>query len=179
MLEKDGIHKLLVLKAFYLGRALSDHKDKTWALDVINRAIEQLKGLPDRQSKIRLLFYLLLKAEANRQSDNVVEIREYAKKVASELGGEVFHDFISIENATQTLKRAYGLEKGFIADKGIKNTIEAKVVGYGYDKHLEYYDAACRAVGIDPNKLSAKGFNFLHKVSLTKMLESHGIKGLP
>lgn len=176
---KNNVNKLLVLKAFYLGRALSDHIDKTWAIDVINRAIEQLSELPDSQSKVRLLFYLLLKSEINRQSDNVFETREYAKEVATDLGGEIFHDFMSIENATQTLKAAYGLEKGFIADRGVKNTITSKEVGFGYNKHIEYYDIACSAVGIDPNKLSDKDFDFLHKVSLTKMLESHGIKGIP
>ncbi|GBC61281.1 hypothetical protein DENIS_2241 [Desulfonema ishimotonii] len=177
-MEKKNVNKLLVLKAFYLGRALSDHEDKNWAIDVINKAIEQLGEQPAHQSKVRLLFYLLLKAEINRQSDNVFEIREYAKEVATDLGGEIFHDFMLIENATQTLKRAYGLEKGFIADQGVKNNIEFKVVGFGYKKHIEYYDIACKAVGIDPNKLSDKDFNFLHKVTLTKMLESHCIKGI-
>jgi hypothetical protein len=176
IMKKKNINKLLVLKAFYLGHALSDHENKKWAVDVINKAIEQLSEKHDRQSKIRLLFYLLVKSEINRQHDNVFETREYAKEVATDLGDEIFQDFMSIENATQTLKRAYGFEKGFIADQGVKNPIESKTVGFGYKKHVEYYDTACQAIGIDPNKLSNSDYNFLYKVPLTKILESHGIK---
>ena len=174
-METNRRDKLLVLKAFYLGHKLSDHSDKVSALEMINKAINQLKQLKDSQSKLRLLFYVLLKAETNRHGTDVVETRKYAKELASELGGIIFEDFMSIENETQTLKKVYGINKGVIADKGIKTT-DIRVVGTGFNKHVERYDIACGAVGVNPNNLSAKELHFLHQVPLAKMLEAHGIQ---
>ena len=56
--------KLLVLKAFYMGHAISEKKHTiSVALDMVETAIRKFAASEDSQSRLRLLFYLLLKAE--------------------------------------------------------------------------------------------------------------------
>lgn len=175
-MDKNRINKLLVLKAFYLGRAISEKNDFIWAIQEIDTAISRLELLHDDKSRLRLIFYVLLKAEARREFDDVLEIRKYAKKISSEIIEEIYDDYMRIENATQTLKKAYGLEKGYIADKGIKNSSGSRTVKNRNKITTEYYDTACAVIGININELSNKELNFLHNVSLVEMLKYHGLQ---
>ena len=154
-------HKLLVLKTFYLGRAISEKKTtKSQALDMIARAIAILEERADRKSRVRLLFYLLLEAEALRGSDAMYELREKAKAISSELDANIFEDYMLIEEITQTRKKAYGLHSGQISDQGVRSGMH---VDWGFDGSRVwsvYSDDASRALGIDTECLSKKSFTF-------------------
>lgn len=171
--------KLLVLKAYYMGHAIAQKKQiESVALKMAGAAIAKLEQSDDPQSKVRLLFYVLLKCELLRETQKVVELRKQAKAIAQDIGGHVFDYFMALEEATQTTKKAYGLQKGIIADKGIQTTVNY-TVSDGFNVWVISYDAACRALGVDENRLSNNERHFLHKVSLKEMLTKHGIEYAP
>lgn len=171
--------KLLVLKAYYMGHAIAERNhNKYTALKMIDAAILTLEVNNDPQNRVRLLFYVLLKSEILRDDQQVVESRRRAKAIAEDMGGNVFDYYMAVENATQTKKKAYGMQKGVIADKGVQTTVRYTVTD-GYNVWVVSYDAACRALGVDERRLSEKELHFLHKVSLKEMLEKHGIDYTP
>jgi len=168
--------KLLVLKAFYMGYSISERKHNVIvALEMIEAAIRQLEGSQDRQGWLRLLFYLLLKAEILRSKPEVLEIRASARDISRRIGGHVYDYFMAVEDGTQTLKKAYGLQVGVIADEGVKPTV-SYTGGHGFNLFTVRYDAACRALEVDEQLLTEKEIHFLRKVSLREILEKHGIQ---
>jgi len=171
--------KLLVLKAYYMGHAIAEtNHNKNTALKMIDAAISKLESQKDPQSQVRLLFYVLLKSEILRDDQQVIDLRRRAKEVAEHIGGNVFDYYMAVEDATQTRKKAYGMQKGIISDKGIQTTVSYTVTD-GYNVWVVSYDAACRALGVEERRLSEKELHFLHKVSLKEMLEKHGIEYPP
>lgn len=168
--------KLLVLKAFYMGHAISEKTHNIpVALTMVNKAIQSLQGSFDNRALLRLLFYVLLKAEILRQSPDVLAIRAYAREISQRIGGNVFDYFMAIEDGTQTRKKVYGLQVGVIGDEGIKPTV-SYTVGDGFNIWLVRYDAACRALGVDERRLTERETHFLRKVTLREMLEKHEIE---
>ena len=171
--------KLLVLKAYYMGHAVAQKKhNESEALKMADSAIAKLEQFSDSQSKVRLLFYVLLKSEILRETQDVIELRRRAKAIAEDIGGNVFDYFMAVEDATQTRKKVYGIQTGIIADKGVQSTVRY-TVSDGFNVWVVSYDAACRALGIDENRLSDKDRHFLYKVSLKEMLEKHGVEYAP
>ena len=56
-----SIEKLLVLKVFILAHKISSKQtSKTMALDMVNVAIDKLRGSIGKENSLRLIFYLLL-----------------------------------------------------------------------------------------------------------------------
>lgn len=168
--------KLIVLKAFYMGHAISEKKHNiAIALDMVETAIRNFVASQDSQGRLRLLFYLLLKAEILRETPEVVNIRAHAKEISLRIGGRVFDYFMAIEDSTQSRKKVYGMQVGVIADEGIKPTV-SYTVSDGFNVWTVRYDAACRALGVDERRLTEKESHFLRKVTLKEMLEKHGVK---
>jgi len=167
--------KLLVLKAFYMGHAISEKKHNiSVALDMANTAIQKFETTDGSQGKMRLLFYLLLKAEILRETPEVIKIRARAQEVSRQIGGHIFDRYMAIEDSTQSRKRVYGMQVGVIADEGIKPTV-SYTVSDGFNVWTVRYDAACRALGIDEQRLTEKEDHFLRKLTLKEMLEKHGV----
>lgn len=166
---------LLVLKAFYLGRAISDKKQSiALALPMIDAAVDALGKNQDPQSRMRLAFYLLLKAEILRESSQVIELRARAQAVAP----NIFENFMAIEDATQSSAARYGMHEGVIADEGVK--IRRQAHWYLVGKSIaEVGDFAMMALGVDERNISDKEMNFLHKVTLLDLLMHHGIPYAP
>lgn len=172
-LEPD---KLLVLKAFYMGRAIATRpRGKSDAIRMIDTAISQLQNSNDSRSQVRLLFYLLLKSEALRGDLDIVALRKHAKTIAERIGGHTYQYFMALEEATQTRKKIYGVELGIIADKGIQ-TGEDRMLDSDLSSQEPRNDLACRALGVDRTELSTKELHFLHKISLKALLDQHGIE---
>lgn len=147
---------LLVLKAFYMGHAISEKKHNiAIALDMVEAAIRKFARSENRQDKLRLLFYLLLKAEILRETSKVVEIRALAKEVSQQIGGEIFDFFMAIESSTQPTASHIGDSR--VATKTAR------------------WNAACRALGIDERRLTKQENHFLKTVTLKKMLEKHEV----
>ncbi|KMQ76907.1 hypothetical protein [Marinobacter subterrani] len=166
-------HKLLVLKAFYLGQGIA--KKGTYvapAVAMVDAAIAFLEPKQDETSRVRLLFYVLLKAEILRSNPSVADLRSRARNISRAMGSEMFDEYMAVEEETQTRVRAGGIQKGVIADQGIRTT-ETFLAKYGSFVKTEVVDYACKALGI--RSLSDKEFHFVHKTSLKELLEKHGV----
>ena len=165
------LHKLFILKAYYMGHAISEKKSGVQqAIAMADAAITELEDKNDEQNRLHLLFYILLKTEILRATSDISELRKRAKKISQELSLPIYEDYMMVEDATQTRKKAYGLETGVIADKGVQTTVSYTVTD-GYNVWLISYDAACRALNVDENSLSDQEMHFLHKTTLKEMLE--------
>jgi hypothetical protein len=168
--------KLLVLKAYYMGHGIAEKKQNvSVGIDMANSAIQYLKADRTEKNDTRLLFYVLLKSEILRGTDEAIELRKRAKEISERFGGNVFSYYMAVEEATQTKSKAYGIQQGVIANKGVQ-TVESYTVTDGFNVWVVRYDAACRALGIDENRLTKKESNFLQKITLKEMLKKHGIK---
>ncbi len=77
--------------------------------------------------------------------------------------------------ATQTTKKAYGIEKGVIADKGIRTTEKFFYLSDTGGWNAGVHDLACRALGINERRLSDDEQEYLHHTSLTEILERDSI----
>ena len=142
----------------------------TVALAMLDAAIRLLDERQDQQSRTRLAFYLLLKAEILRESAEVIGLRARVQEIAP----GIFFDFMAVEEATQSLKKAYGMHVGVIADEGIKRRDGAYVrreEGVGWVG----YDAALRALHVNELDISEKEWSFLHRATLLQILKHHGI----
>lgn len=170
------IEKLLVLKAFYMGRAISEKKHNiSVALDMAETAIRKFAVRKDNESKLRLLFYLLLKAEILRETPEVVEIRARAREVSQQIGGSVFDYFMAVEDNTQSRKKVYAMHVGVVTDEDMKRT-DSYTSSDGFNLWTVRYDAACRALGVDRCRLTENENHFLRDVTLKAMLEKHGVE---
>lgn len=174
--------RLLALKAFHLGRAIADrtpHRDA--ALRMIESAITQLELREDDQSQMRLLFYLLLKAETLRSSPDAIELRRRAQAIAEKIGSQSFELFMNLEALTQSTSRVHGMQVGIIAEPGIRPTT---LRGYEVQGPTSTFsvveDDACLAVGVERmSLLSAKQRYFVYEMSLKDLLRHHGIQHAP
>lgn len=168
--------KLLVLKAFYMGRAISEKKKSiSVALDMVETAIRKFAAMNDNESKLRLLFYLLLKAEILRETPKVVEIRASAREVSQQIGGSVFDYFMAVEENTQSRKKVYAMHVGVITDEDMNRT-DNYTPSDGSNVWTVRYAAACKALGVDGYRLTEKENHFLRDVTLKEMLEKHRVE---
>jgi hypothetical protein len=112
---KISTDKLLVLKAFYLGnriREASEFKDA--AVIMVNYAILSLQKEIGLKNETRKLFYYLILCELLRDNQNVIKYRLIAMNLASTLGKEnIYSDYMTIVNATDSKLKVYGINKGF------------------------------------------------------------------
>ena len=146
--SNENIEKLLVLKVFILAHKISSRQtSKTMALDMVNVAINKLRGCIGEENTLRLIFYLLLKSEILSETDEVTSLRKEAKSIAEKTRSDSFLLFMTVQEATQTRSTDSGFQKDMFAN-----------------------------IGIDEQNLSGKQCNFLFKVTLKEMLEKHGIE---
>jgi hypothetical protein len=142
--------KLLVLKAFCMGRALLEKKHNiSVALNMAETAIQKFVICKDDQSMKRLLFYLLLKAEILRETPEALEIRARAREVSQQIGSRVFDYFMAVEDITS---RA------------------------GFSSWTSGYEAACKTLDVNRYQLTEKENRFLRDVTLKHMLEKHEVE---
>lgn len=167
--------KLIVLKAFYMGYSISAKKHCIAdATRMIDTAIVSLENADSYGHRLRLLLYILMKAEILRGTNAAIALRARAQELSRNIGGPVFDYFMAVEESTQTRKKVYGLSVGIIADEGVKPTT-SYTVSNGFYSWIVRYDAACRAIGVDEGKLTDKEFHFLRKESLKDLIKRHGI----
>jgi len=170
------MEKLLVLKAYYLGHAIGKKKVIIApALDMVNAAIDYLSNKSDQSSRVRHLFYLLLKAEILRDNSESHKCREEAMLVSYGVDGNPYKLFMAIEDATQTQSKVHGIQQGLIGDEGVKHRKEFVYIdGLGRPR-VGSYDAALRAVGVDESDVNDKERHFLHKTNLKELLDKHDV----
>ena len=171
--DKD---KLLALKAYYLGRKVTENPQSVAvALKMIDVAVEVLSKRNGNEEKLRLLFYILLKCEITRDTDECIELRKEAKQISKDLRSSSFDYFLRIEGVTQSRKEVVGFSAGVIADSGIKDGgLREQVDSFGHVSVLAV-DYASEALGVDFGSLSPNEIRFLEKTNLMEMLQHHGI----
>ena len=168
-------HNLLILKAFQMGNRISESPSKTIALKMATCAIEQLRERTGDTEAARLFFYLMLKAEALRGSNEAGELRTEAKDVAEQVGGSLYEGFLSIIDATEgRVRLKEGLQKHMIVDPGVLTRGQVSVDG-PWGPMTVTYDRACAALGVKERELTPKELQFIHECSLKTMLASHKI----
>lgn len=168
--------QLLVLKAYYLGHGIAENSARSaTATGWIDRALNILSTETSKEGLVRLLFYLLLKAEIARGTAEVLSLRARAKDLSDRLDPNLFDLYMKIEDATQSRSRAHGLHAGYIANDGVQTTKRYAVAKDRFNFTVVEFDAALNAVGVDLSDLNASHHAFLYKVTLKQMLEKHGI----
>ncbi|MBC8269353.1 MAG: hypothetical protein H8E36_11430 [Rhodospirillaceae bacterium] len=170
------VDKLLTLKAFYLARSILMKPQRVSdALKMIEVAVKALEKRTGNQEKLRLLFYILIKCEIHRESEECIDIRERAKGLSVEIRSKAYDYYMAIEEVTQTTKQVHGFSAGVIADNGVK--IESHRVGQDYfGNTFEYYhDYASATLGVELNSLRKQDLNFLKNTNLMEVLTHHGI----
>ena len=169
------VDRLLVLKAYYLGHAISENRQsRSTALDMVDAAIEYLRTTNQEENEVRLLFYILLKAEILRDTSDAIVLRKEAQELSQAIPSDAFQHYMAVADATQTKSKVHGIQTGMIANKGVQ-TIESYVVSDGSNAWTVEFDAACRALRIGEYRLTKKERHFLQKITLKELLEKHGV----
>ena len=173
------VERLLVLKAFYMGHAIAEKRtSRPSALSMIGAAIEQLKTRQDARDQVRLAFYHMLRAEILRHEADPLPDRQEAQRICEAFGSPMYTFFMAVENATQSVKKLYGIQQLVIADTGIKR-VHSEVVVSGWQAWVVRYDIALRVLGVSERDLSERDINFLEHVSLKALLDKHAIAYAP
>lgn len=167
------VTQLLPLKAFYLGFALADNINLPKVREMVDESIEKCGEKEDFQT--RKVFYLLLKCELNRDTDNVSKDRKIAKNFCEEEGFEIFFEnYIKIINETSSRKTIVG---GGAMSHVRQEKISDHDSYFGEDEFgwmsLQKIDYALESLGLSIENCSNKDLNFLHKVTLRDILDKH------
>lgn len=171
-----SVEKLLVLKSYYLGHAISEKKIIfSSALEMIDAAIDFLQSKTDRINRRRYFFYILLKSEVLRGTEESIEYRKKAQELSHQIDSySLYKDFMSIEAATQSKHKSHGWQKGIIGNRGVEH--KKQFVYFTYmGPEVGVYDSALRALDLDEKDLSEKERRFLFKVNLKELLEKHNV----
>lgn len=100
---KTETEKILVLKAHYMGRMfVKKDKNLQAILDSINSAINELDHRNGKKDKIRQIFYILLKIEILRDSQDIIDLRKRAKEISEKMGSNVFNYFMAVQEVTSS-----------------------------------------------------------------------------
>jgi hypothetical protein len=178
---KISTDKLLVLKAFYLGHRIRDAVDfKDAAITMVNHAISNLEHKHSHKDKTRMLFYYLILCELLRGNDDVFKYRLIAKNLAGSIDKEnVYSDYMSIVNETDSKLKIYGINKGFMFKQSIKsykNTLNSDVM-LEWDNDLYWRGAELPfpAIGVSAYDLTERQSEFINSCSLKDVMSSHNI----
>lgn len=166
--------ELLPLKAFYLGFSLRGHVHLAQVLDMVDEAIERCGE--SENLRIRKVFYLLLKCELNRDTDNTIENRKIVKNFCEEKGHIVFFsNYMKIVQSTLlSTKVVGGGAMSIVKNSEISDHEERLIFGAKYDTpYIGKFDLALEGLGFDGYQCSEHEFRFLHKVTLREMLDKH------
>lgn len=165
--------ELLPLKAFYLGFSLRGHVDLARVLDMVDESIERCGENENLQ--IRKVFYLLLKCELNRDTDNTIENRKIVRNFCEEKDHIVFfNNYMKIVNSTLlSTKVVGGGAMSIVKNSKISDHEERRMVGENGIPYIGKFDVALEALGFDGYRCSEHESRFLHKVTLREMLDKH------
>ena len=148
--------KLLVLKAFFLGRAINSKKNIcSIALEMIDAAINFHESKTDKKSKRRYLFYILLKSEVLGSTEESIELRKLALQLSQEIDefALVFKDYMSVKEKIESIPMSQDMAVG----------------------DIEYFTkAVLKALNLK-YEIGGREYKFLYKVSLRELLEKHNV----
>ena len=165
--------ELLPLKAFYLGFSLKDHVDLSRVLVMVDESVERCgesENLPTRK-----VFYLLLKCELNRYTNNVIENRKIVKKYCEEKDHiDFFNNYMKIVNSTLLSTNVVGGGgMSIVKSSEISDHEKRPIVDQWGNLSIGKFDTPLEALGLHGYQCSEKEFRFLHEVTLKEMLDKH------
>ena len=172
--EKEMI---LVLKAHYMGRMfVNKEKNLQSILDSVNFAINELDHRNEKKDKIRQIFYIFLKIEILRDSQDVIDLRKRAKEISEEIDSKAFKYFMAVQKTTSSINV---LDNSF--QSGVIKNVNAKI-GFTVESPMSddsdnfvLYGAAASALDLGGCEISDKEHKFLLHTRLHEMLENHGL----
>jgi hypothetical protein len=173
MRQSLNVTELLPLKAFYLGFSLKDHVDLAWILNMVDESIEKCGEHESFQK--RKVFYLLLKCELNRDTDNVIENRKIVKTFCEENNYTVFfNNYMKIVQSTLLSTKVVGAgEMSKVKTAEISDHERRLAFDTNGTPHLYRFDVALEGLGLDGYQCSEQESRFLYKVTLREMLDNH------
>ena len=167
------LEKLLAVKAFVLGLAVSHSPGRDAALSIVSTAIARLSPPEDVKETTRLVFYHLLRAEILRHNGSPIADRSAAQQLCANIASSTYRWFMRIEESTTSRFREAGHERRLSAYGAIAKSPEADVPMNL--SSMQWCDFALRSVGEDPSILKEKDRRFLEQVTLRDILHKHGI----
>jgi hypothetical protein len=172
--EKEMI---LVLKAHYMGRMfVNKEKNIQSILDSVNFAINELDHRNEKKDKIRQIFYIFLKIEILRDSQDVIDLRKRAKEISEEIDSKAFNYFMAVQETTSSINVLdNSFQSGVILNvkAGIGFTVESSMSDYS--DNFVLYGPAANALDLGGWEISDKEHKFLLHTRLHEMLENHGL----
>ena len=168
-----SLTKLLPLKAFYLGFSLKDHADFARVLNMVDESIERCGEYESFQK--RKVFYLLLKCELNRDTDNVIESRKIVKTFCEEKDHiDFFNNYMKIVYYTLSSTNVVGGGgMSFVKNSGISDHELRSIIDEEGIPSVGRFDTPLEALGLHGYQCSKKESRFLHEVTLREMLDKH------
>jgi hypothetical protein len=171
--------KLLVLKAFYLGRSAESSSVQNECYELVSKALALLLRDPDTSEEMirRRFFYTLVLAELDRLNDPVPwrrAARQLGLLLLEEGAVDPFPYYLEVVRATTGLRSTgdFG-DVHRAAQPKIKLSTEVEKTGR-FGAYTEVYDFAADALGIKP-ETRKKFADFFHKTPLVEMLKKHGL----
>ena len=171
--------QLLALKAACLGRAIAEAPvRRVTSAPLIASAIAHLAQFGSEVHRRRLVFYLLLRAEINRDSETPIEDRARAMGICQELRSNLYSYFMKIEEATQARRQLDGIQTLRVVDPGIHRTtmVEGK---NGFETWVTRHDLVFEALGLQPSMLKDSERRFVDSVTLADLLRKHQVPNAP
>lgn len=173
-INERRVDKILALKAFYLGSKIRQFDTTSKNIYLIDQAIILNKEKVDSSGRRRACFYQIIKAEAERIGERVTSIRAIARELSENTDSEIFDNYMSIVEATQTIKKTYGEHIGIISDEGI---LRRRVRAYNNEdiygavhKGECHKDEAINALGLVERTFSDFERKFLFETELNDII---------
>ena len=140
---------------------------------MVNESIE--KCGEKEEFKTRKIFYLLLKCELNRDTDNVSEDRKIAKNFCGEGDFKIFFDnYMKIVKSTLSTKKIVG--GGAFSSIKNEETFDHET-NLGFDNFGFFgsvrIETPLESLNLSLDDCSKKDLNFLQKTSLKTIIEKH------
>lgn len=165
--------RLRLLKGYYLGRRIQQSPNREIAVRYIEFAIRAIQSQNNALDKV--ILYAVAEAEYCRGTEQAIlkrkKLQEYSAIVDD---GDAFSLYMSIESATETRVKAYGMQKGIISDAGVIES-SSWMDTFGNSHVIDY---AANIVGINIEYLSDSELHFLQKVSLVELMKIDGMDAL-
>ena len=172
MLDLD---KLLAVKVFYYGMLSAKNVDsRRTAITMLGSAVEQLTTQVDDQSRLRLAFYYLVRAELHRYEGDPVPDRQAAQNICESINRLLYLHVLDVVANTTTL--THGPKRtGLLSAYGSTSTAGAEAE----HSDLWWLEFSLRALGESLSSLTDVQKNFIEHKSLLDLFKKHSIQFAP
>ena len=166
--------KLLTLKAFNLGRSMSNSHTLPEAIRLIHKKVGALEGQDNVDDRLEV-FYLLILAESIRGKDGDIIARQKAQSAdqRSKLG--MYEMYMEIVEETLEKLSVDQMTGRLVSGNSIQTRKAAPIRdenGDVEDRACQMIDTALDTLGFSDSDLTESELNFIYRWRLTDLLES-------